>query len=186
MPTRIPLTIIMHSLGAVKAYQAKLQFYDRSSISNLLDLSTRSHAKYGLTPSFTSRFSASPSKPNVPGVARRSFLVSSATDGRGSPSSLAFARSRNPLPAPDIVPKPKPAVGEIAPTRTAALARRIRVEGRVASIGENITGGAPASVSSREGEVGPGVMSGVPRFRGEVIKLGGVGDGKIGGRMIAE
>jgi len=56
----------------------------------------------------------------------------------------------------------------------------------MASPGVQAAGGAPTSVSSRDGEMGPGGMSGVPRLRGDVIRLGGVGDGRIGGRMIAE
>ena len=47
-------------------------------------------------------------------------------------------------------------------------------------------GGRPAIVSSLEGEVGPGGISGVPSDRGDMSRLGGVGVGRIGGRMIAE
>ena len=56
----------------------------------------------------------------------------------------------------------------------------------IASLGVNAAGGAPTSVSSLDGEIGPGGMSGVPRLRGEVIRLGGVGDGRMGGRIMAE
>ena len=47
-------------------------------------------------------------------------------------------------------------------------------------------GGRPAIVSNLEGEVGPGGISGVPSDRGDMSRLGGVGVGRIGGRMIAE
>lgn len=47
-------------------------------------------------------------------------------------------------------------------------------------------GGRPAMVSSLEGEVGPGGISGVPRDLGDTIRLGGVGEWRTGGRMMAE
>lgn len=69
----------------------------------------------------------------------------------------------------------------MAPARRIALARRALVSASMSGTVSmtNPGGGRPASVSNREGEVGPGGINGVPSDLGDVIKLGGTGEGRV-------